>query len=81
MKTLNINTLPREIKEEVKEQLTAFTRAYVTYENGQYTFTSALSLDTRIKASDFTTYEFKNTDLYTQEEITEFNKALPDMSW
>ncbi len=81
MKTLDINILPKAVKDEVLLILTAYTRTYVTLENGEYTNTAGLSLDTRVKAPDFATFEFKNTDFYTQEQITEFNKALPDMNW
>lgn len=81
MNAINLNELPKTIQQQVKEQLTAFTRAYVTRENGEYTFTACLSLDTRVKAPDFKTFEFKNTDLYSPAQISEFNRSLPDMSW
>lgn len=77
MQTMNINQLPADIKEQVLECLTAYPVAYVTRENGEFTYTAGLCLDTRVKASDFKTFEFKNTDFYTKEQINEFNKALP----
>jgi len=81
MNKIDINLLPKDVQDTVRETLTAYPVAYVTRENGEYTYTAGLSLDTRIKAPDFKTFEFRNTDFYTQEQISEFNKLLPDMNW
>lgn len=69
MNTLDVNLLPQDVLATVKETLTAYPKTWVTRENGQYTHTAGLSLDTRIKAKDFATFEFRNTDFYTKEQI------------
>lgn len=68
MNTININQLPQDVQEKVKSTLTAYPVAYVTRENGQFTYTAGLSLDTRTKAPDFKTFEIRKNDVYTPEE-------------
>lgn len=81
MTTTIFDQLPKEVQDQILLTLTAYTKAYATLENGEFTYTAGLSLDTRIKAADFKTFEFKNTDFYSQEQITAFNKLIPDLNW
>ena len=84
MNTINISELPETVQEQVKSTLTAYDRAYVTRENGQFTYTAGLSLDTRVKAPDFKTFEIKKEDVYSAEEQAahraELYKRNPDGS-
>ena len=79
MKTIDINLLPQNVQDTVRDGLTVQTVMYVEYEDGEYTAHYGLVLDTRVKAPDFTTYEFKNTDVYTDTEVAGHIKVLNDM--
>jgi len=79
MNTINLNQFPAETQEEIKETLSCFVGCSVTRENGEYTVVAASCLSDSVKAKDFKVWNFKNTDIYTNAEINEFNKALPEL--
>jgi hypothetical protein len=81
MTTVNIDELPQDVQNTIREGLTVQHAMYVERENGKYTAHYGLALDTRVKAADFKIFTFKNIDIYTQEQIGEFSKALPEMNW
>jgi hypothetical protein len=90
MKTIDINLLPADVQASVRDKLTCYDTAYITRENGEYTYTAAVCLDTRKKATDFTMYEIKNSDIYSVEErranLAELNRSMaamnvPDSFW
>jgi predicted transcriptional regulator YdeE len=73
---MTINELPTELQTKVRDTLSAYDVAYVTRENGEFTYTAGLSLDTRKKASDFKTFTFTKDDAYTEAEQAENLRAL-----
>lgn len=79
MKT--INNFPQKIQDSIRETLTAFQGVYVIRENGQYHTSSGIALTTSNNADDYKSWHFRNTDIYTEEEIAEHCKALPEMNW
>ena len=68
MNTIKLSQLPADIQAQVKGKLSAYDQAYVTLENGVYTYTAGLYLDTRQKAADFKTFVFTKDDAFTKEE-------------
>ena len=81
MNTIDINLLQAGLQEQVRSTLTTYDVAYVTRENGKYTYTAGLCLDTRVKASDFKTFEIKADDIYTSEERAEYRKENAKYNW
>lgn len=84
MNTINISSLPQDVQDQVRSTLTAYPVAYVTRENGEFTYTAGLALDTRIKAPDFKTFQINAEDIYSPEERAEHLKELnkiPESAW
>lgn len=81
MNKISINELPTNVKEKVLSTLTTYPVAYVTRENGEFTYTAGLSLDTRVKAPDFKTFEIMKDDVYSPEEQAEHRKENAKYNW
>lgn len=81
MNTIDINQLPQGVQDKVRSTLTAYNVAYVTRENGQFTYTAGLCLDTRIKAPDFQTFEIKKEDVYTEVEMAANRAEQSKYKW
>jgi len=81
MNTIELSKLPISVQVDVKAKLTAYREAYVTLENGEYTYTAAISLDTRVKAPDFKTYTITKDQVYTKEEQAQNYAELSQGNW
>ena len=69
MKKELLKELPEEVANEVLETLVWFTGCSVTYENGKFHVLNGVML-TAQKAPDYKYYGyFKNSDIYTKEEL------------
>ncbi len=73
-----LNTLPENIRKEVKETLKAWQGCYVDRHvvTGEYRVTTGCAL-TAGRNPWVCVYEFENTDIYTNEEI----KRYADEVW
>jgi len=88
MNTIELNQLPLDVQVDVKAKLTAYDEAYVTLENGKFTYTAGLSLDTRTKAPDFKTFTITKDQVYNKTQQAQNYKELvssmpnvPDSFW
>jgi hypothetical protein len=79
--TTTINQFPQVTQDEIKETLKNFQGVYVLRENGNYHTSIGIALTGEQAADDYKSWHFKNTDIYSQEEIDQFIKAMPAFDW
>lgn len=81
MNTTTINQFPQATQDAIKETLKNFSGVYVFRENGNYRTSVGIALTGEKNADDYQSWEIHNSDVYSDAEIDENNKALPEIDW
>lgn len=79
MTQLTINQLPVDVAQKVRSTLEVYPRCYVFHRGDSWNVSVGIALTSG--DDDPCVGEYKNTDLYSDEEIREFNSKLPDFNW
>ena len=65
---MDLNELPMNVQEEVKEKLKAFAKVTVWFENGGYTVATGAVVKTTYAQDEEFVGEFKAEDIFTETE-------------
>ncbi len=77
---VSLDYYPQEVQDKIKNTLQAYRSVYVFENKGNYRVSTAIGI-ADVEVDDILEGVYYNTDLYTQVEIDNFNKSLPDMNW
>lgn len=63
---------PEAVRQDILDCLQAYIGCTVTRWNDKYKVVPAVSIDDIVKPPDFKVWTFRNTDFYTQVEISKY---------
>jgi hypothetical protein len=81
MTTTTINQFPVEVQNDIKETLKNFIGVYVFRENGEFRTSIGIALTGEDNADDYKCWYYRNSDVYTEAEIDQYIKDMPEINW